>query len=160
MSLSIIAALDKNSLIGSKGTLPWHLPEDLAWFKEQTLGKVVVMGRKTWLSLGKSLPGRRNIVLTNNKDFCAEGAELVHSVEEILAVAKHNEVFIIGGAEVFKQFLPLSDKLYLSFIDAAFAGDTYFPPYDIEEWALTSQKSILSASGCKIVFNIYRRITL
>ncbi|MCK9309326.1 MAG: dihydrofolate reductase [Candidatus Cloacimonetes bacterium] len=160
MSISIIVALDNNSLIGKQGKLPWHIPEDLAWFKEQTMGKIVVMGRKTWLSIGKPLPGRRNIVLTTDKDFSAEGAEIAYSVEEIMAIAKHNEVFITGGAEVFKQFLPLTDKLYLSFIDATFEGDTHFPPYDKEEWVLASHKSILSATGYPISFNIYSKITL
>jgi dihydrofolate reductase len=160
LSISIIVAFDKNSLIGNEGKLPWHIPEDLAWFKEQTMGKIVVMGRKTWLSIGKPLPGRRNIVLTTDKDFSAEGAEIAYSVDEIMAIAKHNEVFITGGAEVFKQFLPLTDKLYLSFIDATFEGDTHFPPYDKEAWALASHKSILSATGYPISFNIYSRITL
>jgi dihydrofolate reductase len=157
LSLSIIAALDKNSLIGDNGMLPWDIPEDLAWFKQQTMGKTVVMGRKTWLSLGKALPGRRNVVLTNSSIFLAEGADIIHSLSDVLALAKHDDVFVIGGAELFKQTLPHADTLYLSLIDQSFKGDTYFPHYHQADWIITSQHVITTKQHITISFNIYNR---
>jgi dihydrofolate reductase len=157
LSLSIIAALDKNNLIGNEGTLPWHIPEDLAWFKEQTMGKTVVMGRKTWLSIGKPLSGRRNIILTNSPDFTVNGAEIMHSVSEVLAMAENEEVFIIGGAEIFKQALPHAEKLYISHIDDTFNGNTYFPAYNKAEWCLMSQSITITKHNVRLSFNIYTR---
>lgn len=158
MSISIIAATDLNGLIGANGGMPWHIPEELAWFKQHTLGKVVVMGRKTWVSLGKPLPGRRNIVLSTNPDFVAEGADLMQSIEQVLALAKANEVFIIGGAELFRQFLPMTDKLYISTIHAEYSGDTYFPAYDADEWHQIHCESIITKQHTQIDFLIYQRM--
>ncbi len=158
MSISIIAATDLNGLIGANGGMPWHIPEELAWFKQHTLGKVVVMGRKTWVSLGKPLPGRRNIVLSTNPDFVAEGADLMQSIEQVLALAKANEVFIIGGAELFRQFLPMSDKLYISTIHAEYSGDTYFPAYDADEWHQIHCESVTTSQNNQIDFSIFQRI--
>ncbi len=158
MSLSIIAALDKNSIIGNQGTLPWNIPEDLAWFKQQTMGKTVVMGRTTWLSLGKALPGRRNVVLTRSPDFRAEGAETVHSLSAVIDLGKHDDVFVIGGARVFEQFLPYADTLYLTLIDNNYEGDTYFPSYNKADWVLATQQVTTTKRDIALSFNIFKRI--
>ena len=142
MSLSIIVAMDENQLIGEQGKIPWDLPADLKYFKETTMGAPVIMGRKTFESIGSALPGRRNIILTRNKDYKAEGCELVNSREEILNefLGKKEEAFIIGGAEIYKQFLAYSDKLYLTVIEHQFSGDTYFPEIDWQNWDKISKK--------------------
>jgi len=158
LSISIIAATDLNGLIGANGGMPWHIPEELAWFKQHTLGKVVVMGRKTWVSLVKPLPGRRNIVLSTNPDFVAEGADLMQTIEQVIALAKANEVFIIGGAELFRQFLPMTDKLYISIIHAVYSGDTYFPAYDAKHWHQIHCESITTSQNILIDFSIFQRI--
>jgi dihydrofolate reductase len=158
LSISIIAATDLNGLIGANGGMPWHIPEELAWFKQHTMGKIVVMGRKTWVSLGKQLPGRRNIVLSTNLDFVAEGAELLHTTEQVIALAKANDVFIIGGAELFRQFLPIADRLYISTIHAEYSGDTFFPYYDTGQWQQTHCESITTAQDIQIDFCIHHRL--
>jgi len=142
MSLSIIAAMDQNQLIGDQGKIPWDLPADLKYFKETTMGASVIMGRKTFESIGSALPGRRNIILTRNNDYTAEGYEVVHSQAEILDefLEKKEEAFIIGGAEIYKQFLAYSDKLYLTIIEDEFSGDTYFPEIDWQKWDKISEK--------------------
>jgi dihydrofolate reductase len=142
VSLSIIAAMDQNQLIGVQGEIPWDIPADLKYFKETTMGAPVIMGRKTFESIGFPLPGRRNIILTRNKDYEAEGCEIVHSKKEILDefLKKKEEAFIIGGAEIYKQFLAYSDKLYLTIIEHQFSGDTYFPKLDWQKWDNVSEK--------------------
>lgn len=137
--ISLIAAVDRNGLIGSEGKLPWHLPADLKHFKKLTIGHPVVMGRRTFESLGKPLSNRRNVVLTKDYRFKAEGAETVHSVEEALQILTEGEVFVIGGAQVFKDFLPWADRIYLTVIDQEFAGDTFFPEFNQEDWFLVSE---------------------
>ena len=146
--ISAIAAIGKNRELGLNGKLPWHVPADLKHFKETTLGHPVIMGRKTFESLGihKPLPGRLNVVITRNPDYRAEGAVVVRSVEDAIAEAKKHdqeEVFIIGGAEIFKLAWPHITKLYLTVIDASFEADTYFPEYDefgtvVSKWELES----------------------
>ena len=139
--ISAIAAIGKNNELGRGGKIPWHIPEDLAHFKQTTMGHPVIMGRKTFESLGikKPLPGRLNIVITRNPDYRAEGAVVVFSVEDAIAEAtKHSaspadkeqeEIFIIGGAEIFKLAMPLVGRLYLTVIDASFEADAFFPEY-------------------------------
>lgn len=142
MSLSIIAAVDKNKLLGNKGEIPWELPADLKYFKETTMGAPVIMGRKTFESIGFALPGRKNIIMTRNKNYNAEGCQIVHSKSKILNIFLENnkESFIIGGAEIYKIFLPYSDKLYLTVIDHKFLGDTYFPEVNWKNWNKISEK--------------------
>jgi dihydrofolate reductase len=149
--------MDKNRLIGKGGALPWHIPEDLAWFKRQTMGHPVVMGRKTWLSLKQPLPGRRNIVLSANPDFRPVNAETVNSISELNQLVANQEVFIIGGASVFRQFFPQTEKLYISYLDSVYEGDTYFPVYAEAEWLLISEEGQLSASGVLLKFCEYIR---
>ena len=133
-TISAIAAIGKNRELGFRGKLPWHVPEDLKHFKETTLGHPVIMGRKTFESLGikKPLPGRLNIVITRNPDYAAEGALVVSSIEDAIAEArKHDqeEIFIIGGAGIFKLAMHLIDRLYLTVIGGEFEADTFFPEY-------------------------------
>lgn len=142
MSLAIIVAMDKNQLIGDKNEIPWDLPADLKYFKHTTMGAPVIMGRKTFESIGFPLPGRRNIILTRNKKYQAEGAEIIHSVKKILDefLDSKKEAFIIGGAEIYKLFLPYTKKLYLTIIEAEFKGDTYFPPLNFDNWLKVMKK--------------------
>lgn len=128
--ISLIVAHDKNRVIGYENEMPWHLPGDLQYFKEMTMGKPVVMGRKTFESIGRPLPGRRNIVITRNADYTAEGIETAPSLEAALALVRGaEEVMVIGGEQIFTQALPLAQKLYITLIDNEFVGDTYFPDY-------------------------------
>lgn len=127
--------MDRNRLIGNGNELPWRLPADLRHFKVLTMGKPVLMGRLTYESIGKPLPGRRNIVITRDADYQSEGCEVVCSPEAALAaVGDADEAMVIGGAMLYRQLLPRADRLYLTFIDAQFAGDTWFPVWADAEW--------------------------
>ncbi|KPB06577.1 dihydrofolate reductase [Bacillus sp. CHD6a] len=138
--ISIIVATDKNNLIGKDNDLPWRIPADLAYFKQVTLGNTIVMGRKTYESIGKPLPNRRNIVLSR-QDYHADGCETLHSLEEVVSMDEEGkELFIIGGAHIFKEALPFADFLYLTFIDEEFEGDTYFPEVKENDWELISSE--------------------
>ncbi len=121
---------EKSRVIGKENGMPWHLPADFAWFKRHTLGKPILMGRKTFESIGRPLPMRRNIVITQNTNWQAEGVECVHSIEQGLkSVSNADEVMIIGGASIYKACLSLADCLYLTFIDANIDGDAHFPDW-------------------------------
>ena len=129
--ISLIVAMANNRVIGKDKEMPWHLPADLAHFKAKTLGKPIVMGRKTYESIGRPLPGRLNIVMSRNKDYAIEGCTVVSSLEEALVLVKNvEEVMIIGGGYLYEEALPLADKLYLTFIDLEVHGDTLFPDYE------------------------------
>ena len=135
--LSLIVAMDENRLIGSDNQLPWHLPADLAFSKRTTMGKPVLMGRKTFQSIGKPLPGRRNIVITRDAAFAAEGCEIAGSIDAALALcADHEEVMLIGGASLYEQTLERADTLYITRIRHAFEGDTWFPEFDESGWKI------------------------
>ncbi len=139
--LCIVVAAAENNVIGKDNQLLWHLPKDLKFFKQTTSGGTVIMGRKTFESVGKPLPNRRNIVITRQSDFHAEGTEVVHSLEAALEqCGDENRVFIIGGAEIYRQALPLTTELYLTRVHAAPDGDTYFPEMDPSEWDLLWQE--------------------
>ena len=137
--ISLIVAHDRNRVIGYENDMPWHLPGDLQYFKETTMGKPVIMGRKTFESIGRPLPGRRNIVITRNVNYAAEGIEVVGNLDAALAlVAEVPEIMVIGGEQIFTQALPLADRLYITLIDHEFVGDTYFPAY--EGWQMVSER--------------------
>jgi dihydrofolate reductase len=137
--LSIIAAVAQNNIIGKNNKLVWHMPADLRYFKNTTMGHTMIMGRKTFESFGKPLPGRRSIVVTRQKDWHYEGVEATHSLEEAIELApKDQEVFIVGGAEIYRQALPLCNKMHLTVIHHDFEGDTAFPAVDFSEWELVS----------------------
>ncbi|MFB5758854.1 dihydrofolate reductase [Paenibacillus medicaginis] len=135
MSISMIWAMDKNGTIGRNNSLPWRLPRDMAFFKEQTMNKTVLMGRKTWESFGgKSLPQRKNVVLTHDPDYTADGADVIHRLEEGMKLAEQEQLMIIGGAEIYKLFWPYADELIVTRIEEAFEGDTLFPDLDWSSW--------------------------
>lgn len=141
--ISLIWAMDENRVIGYHNQLPWRLPEDLKFFKRVTIGHPIAMGRKTYESIGKPLPGRENIVITRDENYDPEGCTVMHSIEEMLAYAAENkseEIFVIGGAEIFKEVLQHADKLYLTMIHHQFEGDTFFPVFDIDKWELESRE--------------------
>ena len=152
MIISLIAAVGKNNVIGTDNKLPWKLSADLKRFKAITSGKPVVMGRKTFESIGKPLPNRANIIITRDKNYKADGCVVVHSAEEALNAAKGNaEIMIIGGEQIFKEFLPIANKLYLTIIDKDFEGDSYFPEYDKSEWKEVSREEH-EGEGLKYAF--------
>ena len=141
MKISVIAALAENRVIGRDQRLPWRLPADLRHFRSLTLGKPVVMGRKTFESLGRPLPERLNIVLTSRRDLAAKGCILTHSIEEALAAAgSAPELMVIGGSELYSQFLPLADRMYLTLVHGWFEGDALFPEYDTGDWLERSRE--------------------
>lgn len=137
MKISMIAAMAHDRVIGKDNQMPWHLPADLAHFKRVTLGKPVLMGRKTFESIGRPLPGRRNLVISRNPDYQAEGIEVVGSVEAALALlagSSVEELMVIGGGHLYAEMLPSADCLYLTQIDLAVEGDTRFPAFDDGQW--------------------------
>ena len=140
--ISLIVAMAKNGVIGRHNRLPWRLPADLAHFKAITMGKPMVMGRKTWESLPGLLPGRRHIVVTRDVDYQAEGCTLVHSLDEAIAAAGDvPEVMIVGGGTLYKEMLPRADRLYLTQVDVEVEGDAHFPRIDWREWHELSRES-------------------
>jgi dihydrofolate reductase len=141
--ISMISAVAENRVIGNKNALPWHLPADFKYFKEITLGKTIVMGLNTFNSIGaKPLPGRKNIILNNDLSYVPpENCAVAHSIDEVVEMTKiESEVMICGGASVYKQFLPMADRLYLTYVHASPEGDTYFPEIDLQEWKETSRE--------------------
>ncbi|KKW16678.1 MAG: Dihydrofolate reductase [Parcubacteria group bacterium GW2011_GWA1_50_14] len=132
MLISAIAAIGKNNVIGQNNDLVWKIPDDLARFREITKGHPVIMGRRTFESIGRPLPDRTNIVISREKDYAPEGVSVVYSVDEAIEKAKslgNDEIFVIGGGEIYRQFMPYTDKLYLTIIDAEADGDVFFPDY-------------------------------
>lgn len=134
--ISLIAAMAEDRVIGVENRLPWRLPSDMKWFRRHTLGKPIIMGRKTFESFGaKPLPDRLNIVMTRDPAYRAEGVVVVHSIEEaITAAGQVDEVMVIGGASFYEQMLPYADRLYLTFVHTKITGDAWFPDYDTSEW--------------------------
>ncbi|MEW9699752.1 dihydrofolate reductase [Paenibacillus sp. SI8] len=140
MSISFIFAMDRNRAIGLKNNLPWHLPADLKFFRLTTTGHPILMGRKTYESIGKPLPGRRNVILTQNRDFQAEGCDVVHSVQQVVETFRDVELFVIGGAEIFNLFAQDVDRMYITYIEHEFEADTYFSEMDMSAWTLVSEE--------------------
>ena len=138
MMISLIAAMDKNRLIGKENGLPWHLPADFKHFKEVTMGKPVIMGRKTFESIGKPLPGRKNIVISRI-GFSADGVTVVDSIDKALqSVENADEVMIIGGASFYEQMIEKADRMYLTLVDAECEGNAWFPEFNAEDWDVIS----------------------
>jgi dihydrofolate reductase len=156
MIISLIAAMGSNRVIGRNGRTPWNLPEDLRRFRELTMGHALIMGRRTFESIGRSLPGRKNIVVTRQTDFVAAGCQTAASLEDAIRLAEHEtEVFICGGGELYRQALPMASMIYLTVIEGNFEGDTTFPEIPGDEFTPVSGEMI-SASP-KAVFTIYLR---
>ena len=151
MRLSLIVAMAKNRTIGLDGAMPWHIPEDLKFFKRVTMGHPVIMGRKTYQSIGAALPGRTNIVVTRNKDFEAADADVVHDLSEALTKAKateelwrpdggREEIFVIGGADIYGQALPEAQRIYMTEVHQELSGDAFFPELAEGEWKETDRQ--------------------
>ncbi|HEY3429431.1 MAG TPA: dihydrofolate reductase [Cyclobacteriaceae bacterium] len=159
MIVSMIAALSQNRVIGKNNDLPWHLPDDMKYFMQTTSSHHVIMGRKNYDSIPEKfrpLPNRVNVVVTRQKKFSAPGCQVVNSIEEGLQIANLNhekEVFIIGGAEIYKQGIPLASRLYLTEIQAHIEGDTFFPEFDKTQWKEVSRKHHLSDEKHKFPFD-------
>lgn len=154
MKLAMIVAIARNGVIGVDNQLPWHLPEDLKYFKRVTTGKPIIMGRKTFDSIGRPLPGRANIVITRNAEWGAEGVIAVTSLEQALQQGKRvaaaedaDEVMVIGGEQIYRMALPLADRLYLTRVDAFVEGDAFFPELDMSVWQEESSTEGVAAEG-------------
>lgn len=143
MLLSAISAAGENNVIGKDNRLPWHLPADMRYFKTTTMGHAVILGRKTYDSFGKALPGRTNIVLTTQNDLLLPDAVVVQSLQEALARAKEiesSETFVLGGAQIYQETMPMLDRIYLTRIFKSFEGDAFFPVLDPRQWKLTEEE--------------------
>jgi dihydrofolate reductase len=157
--IGIVAAMGLNRVIGIKNTLPWRLPEDLRHFKRLTMGHHIVMGRKTYDSIGRLLPGRATVIVTRDRDYRLEGAKVAHSLREAIETARgDDEVFFVGGAEIYVQALPLADRLYLTEIREAFEGDAWFPEIAAGQWRETEREPHRSADGLEYHFVVYERV--
>ncbi|MCC6384646.1 MAG: dihydrofolate reductase [Bacteroidia bacterium] len=158
--VSIIVAADQNNGIGKENQLPWHLPADLKRFKNITMGHPILMGRKTFESIGKPLYGRINIVITRNKNFLTEGVIVFNSIETALKQFSNEEVFITGGEEIFRQSMQLADKIYLTRVFATFDTDTFFPEIDETQWEIikTEQHESDEKNPYRYAFIDYQRI--
>lgn len=157
--ISLIVAHDVNRVIGLNNKMPWHIPNELAYFKKQTMGKAIVMGRNTLESIGRPLPGRLNIVITRNKSYKFDGVSVVHSIEEAIETGRshHEEVMVIGGEQIFKEVLPFADLMYVTLIQQSFEGDTFFPPYE-DEWEVASSSEMqITDEGIKYTYLMYKR---
>ena len=141
-AVSLIAAMSENRVIGRGGHLPWRLPDDLKYFKQLTVDHTVIMGRRTFDEIKRPLDNRRNVVITRNKEFRPHGVTVVPSLKEALAVgATEDEVFVIGGGEIFRMSLPIASRIYLTVVHAQVEGDTFFPPFEEDPWVLSSEES-------------------
>jgi len=141
MNLAIIVATDQSGVIGKENDLPWKLSADLQYFKRVTMGKPLIMGRKTHESIGRALPGRKNIIISSNKHFEADQCVVCHSVEQALAACGDaEEAMVMGGASLYKVFLPYANKLYLTLVHASLEGDTWFPEWDSKAWSQISRE--------------------
>ena len=157
MRITLIAAVAKNGVIGRDGDLPWRLPDDLKTFKRLTLGKPVVMGRKTWESIGRPLPERLNVVMTRSRNFEAPGASVVPSTEAAIELlSNHDEVMVIGGGAIYRQFLDRADRIYLTEVDAEVDGDVTFPTLDSAEWVEMSREHHLADERHAHAFTLVR----
>jgi len=158
-TVSIIAAIAANGVIGRNNDLPWHLPEDLKRFRALTMGHHIIMGRKTYESLGRLLPGRTTVVVSRNPDYHVEGAIVVSSLAAAMAACANDpEVFVIGGAQLYREALPLADRLYLTELQDAFEGDASFPAYDRSAWREELREAHVSTQGLKFSYANYSRI--
>jgi dihydrofolate reductase len=157
--LSVIAAVARNGVIGRDNTLPWHLPEDLKHFRQLTMGHHIIMGRKTYESLGRLLPGRITVVVSRQPGYRVEGAITAGSLRDaVAACGADEEVFVIGGAELYREALAIADRLYLTEIHADFAGDANFPDYDRAAWRETARQQFTGAGGLPFSFVVYQRM--
>jgi dihydrofolate reductase len=163
MTISFIVAVSENHVIGKNNQLPWRLPTDMKYFKNITWAMPVIMGRKSFESLGEPLTGRANIVITRKTDWKAEGAEVVHSIDEAIIAAKKTdakEIFIIGGGEIFQSALPSADRIYMTLVHGNFEGDAFFPQINWDEWKLVSNRDCEAdeKNAYALSFQVWERI--
>jgi dihydrofolate reductase len=152
--------MDNNGLIGKDNQLPWHLPADLAYFKKITTGKSILMGRKTYDSIGKPLNNRRNIVISRDSSLKIDGVEVVNSLEKAISMVKEAlEIFIIGGEQIYSMALSLATHLYITKVDGHFKGDAFFPDLDQKEWKEIAREDLISESQLKFSFLKFERIS-
>lgn len=157
--LSIITAMDNNRLIGKNNALPWHLPEDLAFFKKTTLNKPIIMGRKTFESIGRPLPGRANIIISRNKDYSVDGCVVLDGIDSVLNYCKNDaEIMLIGGASLYEQWLAHAQQMYITRIDAEFEGDAWFPDYHPDTWQTVWSESHRSTKNSGFNFRFIKLI--
>jgi dihydrofolate reductase len=157
--LTLVVAMDAQRGIGVDNKLPWHLPEDLAHFKRVTLDRPIIMGRKTFDSIGRPLPMRRNIVVTRNREWSHEGVEVAGSLEEAVALAGGEQASIIGGAQIFNESMAMADRMIVTHIDGVYRCDTFFPEIDPAQWTVTAREEHQSSEGVAYAFVTYERIT-
>lgn len=160
MKVSLIVAMDKNRVIGKDNDIPWRIPNDWQYVKKMTTGYSIILGRKNFESIGRALPNRRNIVLTRDRNFSFLGCEIAHSKEEALALCENEaEIFIFGGEEIYKMFLPDVEKMYITKIDHAFEGDTFFPEIDFAKWNEVSVEKGMKndANPYDYYFHVYEK---
>ncbi|MBO0600275.1 dihydrofolate reductase [Sporosarcina sp. E16_3] len=157
--ISLLVAHDPNRVIGLNNDLPWHIPADLAYFKKMSMGKAMVMGRKTFESIGRPLPGRLSIIVTRNEAYTAEGAVVVHNLTDAIARAGEyaEEVMIIGGAEIFLAALGIADRLYITYIQKEYEGDTFFPSYGPEWKLITTSPDYITEDEIPYSFLVYEK---
>jgi dihydrofolate reductase len=150
--------MSSNRVIGMNNSLPWHLSEDLKHFKSLTIGHTIIMGRKTYESIGRPLPNRRNIVISRNAEASYQDTEIVHSIEDAFSIAKNdNEVFVIGGSNIYEQALGLVDHLFVTEIKRNFSGDAFFPEIDKALWNESSREDHIASDGLEFSFVEYRK---
>lgn len=160
MIISIVAALAENRTIGVSGKLPWHISEDLKYFKSITLGLPIIMGRKTFDSIGSPLSGRQNIIISRNPNFSCEGIKVAPNLDAALVISKKlpaDETMIIGGGQIYNQALPIANRLYLTEIHAHFKGDTVFPEFNRSNWTEKSRISNKNSDGMRYSFVVLER---
>ena len=158
MMISLVVAMARNGVIGRDGKLPWHLPDDLKRFKATTVGRAVIMGRKTFESIGRPLPNRRNIVITHNVHWCRDGVETATSLADATNITGNAEVFIIGGAQIYAEALPQAHRLIVTEIGKQFACDTFFPAIDPQRWIAVAREEYHSTqNGFDYAFVTYDR---
>jgi dihydrofolate reductase len=160
-TITLIAAMGNNRAIGLDGRMPWHLPAELQHFKKATMGKAIVMGRKTWQSIGRPLPGRQNIVVSRNTGFIAEGADVCDSLEAAIEISKADEIMVIGGGQLYAAALPLAQWMILTLIDIEPEADTWFPKWDEGHWQQTEEQYFQVNEDNKLAYRIveFKRIT-
>lgn len=161
MIISVITAMDENRLIGKDNGLPWKIPADLQFFKKVTMSKPIIMGRKTYESIGRPLPGRQNVIITRDKTYTAEGCDVVYSIDEALKIAADaEEVMVIGGANVYQQFLDKANRLYLTSVMGKFDGDAWFPELDLNQWNLSEKEDHQAdeKNECDYSFQVFNRV--
>jgi dihydrofolate reductase len=158
--LSLIWAMDRNRTIGKDNRLPWRLPDELAYFKKVTMGHPIIMGRRTYESIGRPLPGRTNVVLSRDENYQVDGCTIAHSVQEIMDKYEGSPYFVIGGAQIYRQFLPYAERLYVTFIDHDFKGDEWFPEINWPQWQLIAEQpgEINEKNPYTYYFRIYERL--